>query len=671
MDDEIVSLADNIIAILKQRKIIELSELVKETGANEQDIKLIINLLEKEEMVDVGYSLTKVLISWNDEADRILMKMKKNQKIISLNSEDLSKASRLGNKSSVQAKSSEKSVPTDFTESKFSILREKQEEKQVETNAQESQQQPKYKKEGKSKEVKRESSYKIGGMAVKDREINENEKEDLESEDFTVLTSKAETILKKKADSLEDQPDKKQKLKSRKDQEIEKEIKEIERNILLRISGESDNGDSAHIISLKDSDIVKEAVKSNSKARTKEYAKQRLLGKYKSDQKSTEETETYEELEQKLNQIVNKRAEIADLNKQKTVLFDSTYPEIKSKLSAQIQAMELLMNEKEEKLKELRNRIDSLPTSLEETEQILKSLKEKQEKLNSSFNSIIQEIKEAQISISEMKSDYLEEFNLIRNQIIEHEKELIRINNIYSSLREKEERLKNSITFVRETVSKSQEELLNLEGQLEKLNSLSRSIEMKIEDTNKVLKSLNHKFEGYANRMRDLDIFDAEIREIEEEYSDKKRKIDEKIKGYADEVFSLSKSIELEASSRYLKELEKMLAVNEESFNSLLLNEKEINKKIDEKKTELKALLEQAKQLQSSVSRQNQYAFSQVDPEQQASPSLAEYGISKEFEEKRVDSSLLSTSAGSNVLSSNISKAKETLSKFLSRFSKK
>ncbi len=88
MVEEIISLADKVITILKERKIVEMADLVKETGAQEHDIKLIIDLLEKEEMVDVGYSLTKVLISWNDEADRILAKTKKNQKVISLDKDE-------------------------------------------------------------------------------------------------------------------------------------------------------------------------------------------------------------------------------------------------------------------------------------------------------------------------------------------------------------------------------------------------------------------------------------------------------------------------------------------------------------------------------------------------------------------------------------------------------
>jgi len=71
MDAEIFSLADKIIDNLKMRKIVELQLLIKETGGDEKDIRKIINLLEQQGMADVEYKLTKVVISWNDEADRV------------------------------------------------------------------------------------------------------------------------------------------------------------------------------------------------------------------------------------------------------------------------------------------------------------------------------------------------------------------------------------------------------------------------------------------------------------------------------------------------------------------------------------------------------------------------------------------------------------------------
>jgi len=71
MDAEIFSLADKVIDNLKMRKIVELQLLIKETGGDEKDIRKIINLLEQQGMADVEYKLTKVVISWNDEADRV------------------------------------------------------------------------------------------------------------------------------------------------------------------------------------------------------------------------------------------------------------------------------------------------------------------------------------------------------------------------------------------------------------------------------------------------------------------------------------------------------------------------------------------------------------------------------------------------------------------------
>lgn len=618
MDEEITSLADKVTAILRQRKIVEFSDLVKETGANERDLKLIINLLEKEEMVDVGYSLTKMLISWNDEADRILMKMKKNQKIISLTPDaalELSKNKNGGSK--LNKHSVEENKKTEEDLSQFNILKEKSsEELEKEIKAVQSSlyaRQQKSKKEDKEGDAKRESSYQIGSMAVKDMETDEVDKEqDEENESFTILNSKPENILKKKIKAdhqdrvvKESRPKVKKKSDSL-EKEIDKEVKDIERTILLRISGESDNGESA-IISLKDSDIVKSAKKADS---NNTQSRQKLLNKYKVGRRtedidqSEEESdrETMRMLEEKLNQIVNKKAEIADLNKEKTILFDTAHPELKSKLSAQIDALESMMAEKEGRIKELKDKIQLLPEDLNEMQKLLSFVREKEEMINSHFNSSLLRINEMKAKLNEARSDYTEEFEAIRNQIIEQEKELVKISNVHSSLKYKEERILNSIHFAKDNIAKSQEELVNLESQLDNLKSLSKSIELKIEETNKALRSLNKHFESYIEKMRALDNIDNEIREIQSEFLKSKQKIDSKIQDYRNEILSLTKSIELEASQRYLEELERMTSNAEDSFTSLLSHEREINRSIEEKKRELSQLLQEAKLLQQSLS---------------------------------------------------------------------
>ncbi|MFH7836356.1 MAG: hypothetical protein QXL51_07150, partial [Candidatus Aenigmatarchaeota archaeon] len=490
------------------------------------------------------------------------------------------------------------------------------------------------------------------------------------------------------------------------DSDIDKEIKDIERNILLRLSGETENGDSAHIISLENTDIVKSAkTKSISKHDTEksESQKQRLLSKYRSEpnfidktsvktQKNKEKDEL-KELEEKLNQIVNKRAEIADLNKQKTILFDTAHPELKSKLSAQIEAMESIISEKEGRLKELKNKIQILPKNIIELNRTLQSLREKQMNIDSVFNSTMNQLNEIKNKIREVKEDYFDEFTLIKNQIIEQEKELIKINDIYSSLKNKEERLINSIQFAKDNILKSQEELMNLEDQLEKFRSSSKSIELKIEETNKVLRSLNRQFENYINKIKDLDDFENEIKQIQREYMNSKEKIDSKINDYMKEILAISKSIELEASSRYLQELEKMTAETEDSFNSLLYSENELNKKIEKKKKELSQLIEEAKRMQRSLamkeSREPKFSYSSnpylnqekinlIQSNSQFNEDLIDsdkYEINEkketdrmDVEVKTLDSNLLNQKNKNN---SKLDEIKESLSNFLAKFDRK
>ncbi|MCS7109202.1 MAG: hypothetical protein NZ903_00160 [Candidatus Micrarchaeota archaeon] len=667
MAEEIDSLADKIISILKQKKIVELSDLVKETGAEEKDIKLIINLLEKEGMVDIGYSLTKVLISWNDEADRVLMNVRKNQSIIH-HSQAPSDVSINTHYKNTEPHKSEQNLDG---EPSFNIFREEssqkveEEIKKIKSNI--LQKGNKQKKE-KAKDVVRESSYQVGGMAVKDRETIETDDYENDGEDFAILNSKVENILRKNENEIAEEKREKRS-KKQKDTEIEKEIAEIERNILLRISGEDEEGDSAHIISLKDSDIVKEGSKQNPK-KIKESTRQ-VLKKYKADHE-VESNDIYKELRKKLDEINQKKEEISELNKQKTILFDSQHPEIKSRLSAQIQAIEKLMDEKESRLKELRNKIDQLPIDLDETARNLSNLKKKSDDLNSSFSQIINQIKDTRDQLKEIKAEYISELDLIRNQIIEQEKEIIRIGNIYSSLKEKEGRLLNSISFVKENILKSQQELLNLEEQLDRFNAISKSIEMKLDDTNKVLKSLNRQFDTCVNRLKEIESFDKDLKELEYEYLKKKEEIDSKIREYEKDLVSLSKSIELEATSRYLKEIEDMLAESENSISVLYSSEKELNRKIEEKKAELNSLLHEARQLRDSIySQESTGEYFANNPENNLDKNLV-YNSKSEFEEKRIETSELNKmKSESNFLKSSIFKAKEKISELISKFKKK
>ncbi|MEM3814821.1 MAG: hypothetical protein QW771_01895, partial [Candidatus Micrarchaeia archaeon] len=338
-----------------------------------------------------------------------------------------------------------------------------------------------------------------------------------------------------------------------------------------------------------------------------------------------------------------------------------------------------------------KNKIQILPENIIELNRTLQSLREKQMNINSVFNSTMNELNEIKNKIRDVKEDYFDEFILVKNQIIEQEKELIKINDIYSSFKDKEERLINSIQFVKDNISKFQEELMNLEDQLEKFRSSSKSIELKIEETNKVLKSLNRQFENYINKIKELDDFENEIKQIQKEYMISKEKIDSKINDYTKEILAISKSIELEASNRYLQELEKMTAETEDSFNSLLYSENELNKRIENKKKELSQLIEEAKRMQRSLamkeSRESILNYSSDLYPNQEKINLTQSKFNEDFidsdkyeiketketdridiEVKTLDSNVLNQNNKNN---SKLEEIKESLSNFLAKFDRK
>jgi len=670
MDEEIVSLADKIISILKQRKIIELSELAKQVGAEEQEVQNIIEILEKEEMVDVGYSLTKVLISWNDEADRILMKMKKGQKITSLSSsKEISELKRNGKNHSTQkpivipeVKHDHKTHGTseddsDSIKDKFKILSEKdtQEVKkelaviqyQLESA---NKKKPKPSEDKSAKKEKRESTHKIGAFAVKEQETSENEEDKKpEKQDLNeslILSSKAEGILKKvkqkqqeSEKSVRESRAKDTPINAKKkegDKEIDKEIKQIEKVLLLRLEGDSVQGEDSQIVDLNESDIVKK-VKQESISKSKSNRKN-ILREYRAGERAgLDENESYgikknqnrnqdseqEEnrieksdqsdssdqdlarLENLLNQVVNKKAELIELNKERAVLFETKHPELKSKLNAEFKAINELASDRENKIAELQKRLSNLPDVVEKIEKEVEGIKQARDKIDQEYNAAREQINSLKLQISESKKETTKELADIKSQIVDHEKEIVRVSNIYSSLKSNEEQLLNSLNYFKQRIVESQSNLINLENSLDEMRSRSRSIELRIEELERGIKALNHDFERSLGKLNQLQSLESKISELETEYSSIKRSLDSKIEDYEKEIIGLKESINLDMTNKYLQELQKITENSEEEYYSLIKSDEILNKQIESKKKELGDLISEVKELQSRIN-QNQ-----------------------------------------------------------------
>jgi chromosome segregation ATPase len=625
MDEEIVSLADKIISILRQRKIIELSELAKQVGADEQEVQNIIEILEKEEMVDVGYSLTKVLISWNDEADRILMKIKKGQKITALSSSkeiaDLKKNGKnhsIGKPSISHEKYEDKTSKTNADDSisikdKFKTLLEKEpEEIKKELAVIQYQLESANKKRSISSEDKlakkdnRESTHRVGAFAVKEQETSEDDKKKTEKEEETeslIFSSKAEGILKKS----------KQKSSIKKgnaeDKELDKEIKQIEKVLLLRLEGNSTNGEESHIIDLDESDIVKK-IKQENVNKAKDNRKQNILREYRTEDKlKLDRTELDSDnqdlirLENLLNQIVNKKAELIELNKERAVLFEKKHPELKSKITAELKAINELASDRENKIVELQKRLSNLPDVVEKIEKEVEGIKQARDRIERDYNAAIEEINNLKLQIADSKKETTKELAEIKSQIIDHEKEIVKVSNIYSSLKSNEEQLLNSLKYFKQRIAESQSHLINLENSLDEIKSKSRSIELRIEELEKGIKTLNHDFERSLAKLNQLQFLESKISELEKEYSSIKRSLDSKIEDYEKEIIGLKESINLDITNKYLQELQRITENSEEEYYSLIKSDELLNKQIELKKKELGDLISEVKELQSRINQ--------------------------------------------------------------------
>mgnify|MGYP002398772447 CR=1 FL=1 len=669
MDQEIISIADKVIEMLKQRKIMEMRDLVKETGADESDIKLIISLLEKEEMVEVEYSLTKVLVSWNDEADRLLMKMKKNQRITSWDPEKhVSKTSKREQRSRFltplkpvrEIRGSEEQYFSDASESpaanansepsKFSIFDGSGDGSKIEKQIKEmesklrskegqrdsrrpnssnslSKQEDKHKTRQQKPPSPRTSTFNIGAFAVKQPEkkdsIFEEEKPsakhsmDNDSYDnFEKLNSKPESILGSKPKVSHSGKQQRAQPKSKKDREIDKELKEIEKTLLLRL-GEplKQNGENYDIVELKESDIVNKVKKDLERKSRQAPASRTLLNTYKPDPSEDQpilaagqnasvhsDRDILSKLKGKLDEIVSKRSEILELNKEKTMLFDDSHLSLKSKLITEVSALNDIVDSKDNKIKQLQSKIAELPNSLKKLESDVRSLRLAESELNSQFNLSMDGVRALRGKVKESREDGLKELVLLKGQLSEQEKELQRMGDIYSSFKSNEDQLNSSIGYIRDRIRNSQAELLNLEKELEDVLFNSDSIRLRIEEIGKSLRQTNSQFEKSAAKLRDLDDLDLTISQIEDSYRSLKSDMGSRLEGYEKEMLSLKESIQLDFTKKYLQELERLTLQNESEFKSLILSEERLDSQIGEKKKELLGLIEQAKALQSTVS---------------------------------------------------------------------
>ncbi len=550
--------------------------------------------------------------------------MKKNQKIVSLDKEEMvslynnGKLRRTVSKEVKQEKEKEKTndeKEKEITKHTF----DSEEETNINIQKENTKQNKEIKQSVKTKEgkvesdsTKRESSYKIGAFVVKDQEvpkeeINENGAEEGEKgDDFVVFDSKTESILKpsskqqKKEEVKRIQKDVSKEFQSRHrketkmEKEIDKEIKEIERAILLNLS-QTPSSESSEIISVKKSDTIKK--KSDSAKDKEKQSSPKLLTSYRGEKEKNSyeeksESALMQELEEKLNEIVNKRTEIEELNKEKTILFDNYHPQIKSKISTEIEALNSLINEKEGRISHLKTKISILPHKLDELSETINKLKNLQAKINQEFDISFARLNETISKMKEAKSENVMELGLLKSQIIE-------LASIYSSLKQEEERISNSIAFIKQRISTSQAELLNLEGQFEEMKNSSKSIEMRINEVSKTIKLINEDLKSSASKIKDLENLNAELIGRKSEYEKAQEIFNKKIKDYEQEILSLRNSLQLEISSKYLSEIEKLSLSNENDMNSLLSEEKRINSSIEQKKRELLQLLEEAKQLRS------------------------------------------------------------------------
>lgn len=641
MDAEIFSLADKVIETLKMRKIVDLAMLIKETGGSESDIRKIINLLEQQGMADVEYKLTKVIISWNDEAD-----------IVSRESQPMSKYHRISfdsnNKVINQNFKSTSSAP--IASSKYNVKLQSEIRSEQETGVRPSSLAPKSTIEkneamslldlglGREEEPHRrgERIAQRAPIVQKVKEDNKKSKEHSEKKNDSDLHVKSEKGM------LTSDREKTGRLSKREERirkEVDEEVKTIERNIRSKLKGKVHSEADLATTDIVTSVRKEHSIKSSNKERQKRGS---VLRKYISvpttvstaatvtpdkgsmqdsvktftlniqdydneEPKSTSvdnevnETIISKDLSETINAIRDKKVEIASLSRQKAGLLDESYAPLQSKLDSELTIISEIISEKEKKLKSLRERLKSLPENLSSLEIESIELKNAEAEAKSRFDYVLSDLQKLASEVKLIKSSANSEMVDIKKTLRQQHSDLHELKELHTKYKAKETDVQGAIDNVRGKIEREQKQLGDLDNLLTELQYSSSTIESRLNVIEVNLEE-SSKFSGSASdligRLKELE---NGLSTVHTAYSDARSRFLYDIDKYERELLTLREAVEAGFARKYLSEIERLTEKNDQELVAVAENERRIDESLANKREELRNLIAEARALQERM----------------------------------------------------------------------
>ncbi|VVB73570.1 Chromosome partition protein Smc [uncultured archaeon] len=654
MDAEIFSLADKVIDNLKMRKIVELQMLIKETGGDEKDIRKIINLLEQQGMADVEYKLTKVVISWNDEPDRVRAPkphMRHDRISFDSSGKGIKEYSKPAAAASSPLASSKYSVKLQSDLPDASVFEQRFEEKRskglgtVDTDMEELPEQGDERKSLLDLGFGREDSFVFneeqkpkdhtvqkGPVAQRIREETPERKERKQAQQGKAPL--ASDRLMPKTDRIGKQPHLTRR-EERIRKEVDGEVKAIERSIRSKLRGRAPEPD------LAETDIVTSVRKEHSARKAK--GRSAVLKKYSStpgmasaaaritprdsmqesvqsfsidvadnldDEVRLPEMERREEraralsadLGAKMDMIRERKSEIALLTRQKAGMLDESYAPMESRLDAELTVISDIVSEREKRLKGLRDRLKALPENLGSLEVESIELKNAETEAKARFDGVLADLQTLASEIKTIKSSANTELVDVKRSLRQQETDLHDLRELHAKYKEKESLVQGAIDNVKGRIDREQAQLGELENRFMELQTSSSDIEMRLNEVDARLgesATYGRSASDMINRLRELE---GGISTVHTAYSDAKSRLLDDIDRYERELSTMRESIEAGFARKYLAEIERLTERHDQELVAVADREREIDDRLAEKRAELRGLIGEARDLQDRVS---------------------------------------------------------------------
>jgi len=636
MDAEIFSLADRIIETLKMRKIVDLKMLIQETGGDEKDIRRIINLLEQQGMADVEYKLTKVVISWNDEADRIGRAKTLPSGYHRISFDSSGKVRGQPKQPTVPLSSGRYNVrlqsepdPVDrvverLGSAHLNVEREtpKQAEPEVRTSLLDL-------GLGRDSEQRKETDY-IAQKAPVAQKVHEEKPETKKERQNDSISDR----LMPKLDRIDAPGKGRQERLSRKEErlrkEVDEEVKEIERSLRSKLKGRAPEAD------LAGTDIVASVRREHSSRKAKQRGA--VLRRYLStpataskasritpaaaraenaqtfafdvtdstidasaDERIDRQESLSSDLGAKMDLIRGRKSELAALSRQKAGLLEESYAPLESKIEAELTVISDIVSEREKKLKSLKERLKSLPENLGSLEVESIELRNAEAEAKARFDGVLTDLQTLASEIKSIKSAVNGELVDVKKSLRQQDSDLRDLRELHEKHKAKESDVQNSIEIVRSRIEREQMQLGDLEQKLLEIQASSSDIRQRLDDVETHLDEssvFGKSATDLVGRLRDLE---GGVSTVHTAYSDAKSRLLDDIDRYERELLSLRESVEAGFARKYLAEIEKLTDKHDQELVAVAERERSLDDVIAQKREEMRALIEDARDMQARL----------------------------------------------------------------------